>query len=104
LLTAVICLWIFGAGVVKNGVIELGGAFAGSFVSLFELNKIWGKDDSLESQPARAGNSFTYEEVLRALDLREASPYAATREEHHLPIATELNAWEMSMRYECTRR
>jgi hypothetical protein len=78
LLAAVVCFgFLRSSGVVKNGVVELGGAFAGFFVSLFALNKIWGKDDSLESEAAKAGSSFTYEEVVKALDLRQASPYTA---------------------------
>jgi hypothetical protein len=55
-------------------VVQLGGAFAGFIVSLFALNKIWGKEQDLEAQAMRAGSEFTYEEIVKALDLRHASP------------------------------
>jgi hypothetical protein len=78
LLAAVVCFgFLRSSGVVDNGVVQLGGAFAGFVVSLFALNKIWGKEDSLEVQAVRAGSEFTYEEVVKALDLRRASPTSA---------------------------
>jgi hypothetical protein len=75
LLAAVVCFgFLRSSGVVDNGVIQLGGAFAGFVVSLFALNRIWGKEPNLEAQAISAGSEFTYEEIVKALDLRHASP------------------------------
>jgi hypothetical protein len=75
LLAAVVCFgFLRSSGAVDNGVVQLGGAFAGFIVSLFALNKIWGKEQNLEAQAMRAGSGFTYEEIVKALDLRHASP------------------------------
>lgn len=77
LLAAVVCFgFLHSSGVVDNGVVQLGGAFAGFLVTVVTLNRVWGADP-LQAEAERTGSDFTYEEVLKALDLRRASPSSA---------------------------
>lgn len=76
LLAAVVCFgFLHSSGVVDNGVVQVGGAFAGFLVTVLTLDRVWGPD-ALQAEAQRAGSDFTYEEVLKALDLRRASPTA----------------------------
>ncbi len=75
LLAAVVCFGLLeSSGVVDNGAVQLGGAFAGFIVTLYVLNRVWGQEDDLEQRAVSAGSAFVYEEVVKALDLRQASP------------------------------
>lgn len=76
LMAAVVCFGILeSSGVIDNGVVQLGGAFAGFIATLYVLNRVWGEDD-LEARATSVGSPFLYEEVVKALDLRDAPPDA----------------------------
>ena len=76
LVAAVICFGILrSSGIVDNGVVELGGAFVGFIVTVVVLNRVWG-EEGVEAQGKKEGSAFVYEEIIKALDLRRASPHA----------------------------
>jgi hypothetical protein len=76
LTAAVVCFGLLSSsGVIENGVVKLGGAFAGFIVTVFALNKVWGTDERLDAQAEKENKPFVFEEVVKALDLRKASPY-----------------------------
>ncbi|WP_369253490.1 hypothetical protein [Geodermatophilus amargosae] len=82
LVAAVVCFGLLSSsGVVDNGVVELGGAFAGFIVTVVTLNRVWGRDD-IETEAAKSGQPFLYEEVVKTLDLRRASPHASPQLAH----------------------
>ncbi|MDT0187845.1 hypothetical protein Q9S36_47435 [Microbacterium sp. ARD31] len=76
LLAAVVCFGLLeSSGVIDNGVVQLGGAFAGFIATLYVLNRVWGEDD-LEARATSIGSPFLYDEVVKALDLRNGPPDA----------------------------
>jgi hypothetical protein len=76
LVAAIVCFGLLeSSGVVENGAVQLGGAIAGFIVSLLVLNRVWGQEDDLEQRAINAGSDFVYDEVVKALDLRNASPF-----------------------------
>src|SRR5688500_56304 len=57
-LPAVGCFGLLeSSGVVDNGAVQLGGAFAGFNVTLYVLNRTWGHEDDLEQRAISAGSA-----------------------------------------------
>jgi hypothetical protein len=73
----VVSIVLFGflksSGTVSNGVYSFGGAFAGFIATWLLMLRAWGPD-TLADRASKAGTAIVFEEVIKSLDLREASP------------------------------